>query len=166
MAGMRSDIADEIDLSSMELQCDVYVRAYTSEELQEIVQIAYSHRINLLECPQYDRKVSAYQLYLSVDDVDAFVDDIIFGGIDCLIVYTISGWHSGSDTFFYNIGIRCPKESETVCISEEFDHLPVQIGYGFSTADDVFNFIEAAGGFPTGIEPEQMADIEDIFRGG
>ena len=163
---MRSDIAYEIDLSSMELQCDVYVRAYTSEELQEIVKIADSHRINLLECPRDDRKVSAYQLYLRVDDVDAFADDVIFGGIDCLIVYTVSGWHSGSDTFFYNIGIRCPKESETVCISEEFDHLPVQIGYGFSTADDVFNFIEAAGGFPTGIEPEQMADIEDIFRGG
>ena len=33
-------------------------------------------------------------------------------------------------------------------------------------ADDVFDFIEAAGGFPTGIEPEQMADIEDIFREG
>ena len=73
---MRSDIADEIDLSSMELQCDVYVRAYTSEALQEIVKIAYSHRINLIECQQDDRKVSAYQLYLSVDDVDALADDI------------------------------------------------------------------------------------------
>ena len=163
---MRSDIAYEIDLSSMELQCDVYVRTYTSEALQEIVKIAYSHRINLLECPQDDRKVSAYQLYLSVDDVDAFADDVIFGGIDCLIVYTISGWHSGSDTFFYNIGIRCPKEPAAVCISEEFDKLPVQIGCGFRTADDVFDFIETAGGFPTGIELEQIADIEDIFREG
>ena len=78
---MRSDIADDIDLSSMELQCDVYVRTYTSEELQEIVEIAYFHRINLIECPQDDRKVSAYQLYLRVDDVDAFADDIIFEGI-------------------------------------------------------------------------------------
>ena len=67
---------------------------------------------------------------------------------------------------FYNIGIRCPKESTTVCISEEFNKLPVQIGRGFRTADDVFDFIEAAGGFPTGIEPEQVADIEDIFREG
>lgn len=86
--------------------------------------------------------------------------------IDCLIVYTVSGWHSSSDVSFYNIGIRCPKEPAAVCISEEFDKLPVQIGCGFRTADDVFDFIEAAGGFPTEIEPEQMADIEDIFREG